>query len=130
MAIKKLKLTEDHLKLIQALNPVKFEFDDADDKSRFGVGYDSYSLWGGSFLFEDLALILGFFNESYEGTENDVTGRRYSPEREAYMLELYNFFEENLYYIESLVHQFSIKGGLTVGTYKCIDYQLNWEKID
>ena len=130
MAIKKLKLTEDHLKLIQALNPVKFEFDDDDEKSRFGVGYDSYSLWGGSFLFEDLALILGFFNESLEGTENDYTGRRYSPEREEYMLELYQFFEDNLYYIESLVHQFSIKGGLTPGTYKCVDYQLDWEKID
>lgn len=130
MAIKKLKLTEDHIKLIRALNPVKFEFEDTDDRSHFGIGYDSYSLWGGSFLFEDLALILGFFEESIEGTENDYTGRRYSPEREEYMKELYAFFEENLFYIESLLHQFCDKGGLTPGTYKCIDYQLNWEKID
>ena len=128
--IKKLKLTEDHLKLIRALNPVKFEFEDGDDRSHFGIGYDSYSLWGGSFLFEDIALILGFFDESLPGTEDDYTGRRYSKEREDYMLELYSFFEENLLYIESLVHQFSTKGGLTAGTYKCIDYQLDWEKID
>ena len=128
--IKKLTLTEDHLKLIQALNPVKFEFEDSDDRSHFGVGYDSYSLWGGSFLFEDVALILGFYEESLPGTQDDYAGRRYSEEREKYMLELYSFFEENLFYIESLVHQFSTKGGLTTGTYKCIDYQLNWEKID
>lgn len=130
MAIKKITLTEDHIKLIRALNPVKFEFDDDDSKSRFCVGYDSYSLWGGSFLFEDIALILGFYEESLPGTQDDYTGRRYSKEREDYMLELYDFFEENLDYIESLVHQFCDKGGLTPGTYKCIDYQLNWEKID
>ena len=130
MAIKKLTLTEDHIKLIRALNPVKFEFNDDDDRSRFGIGYDSYSLWGGSFLFEDLALILGFYGESLPGTQDDFTGRRYSKEREDYMKELYAFFEENLFYIESLVHQFCDKGGLAPGTYKCIDYQLNWEKID
>jgi hypothetical protein len=71
MAIKKLTLTEDHIKLIRALNPVKFEFEDADDRSHFGIGYDSYSLWGGSFLFEDLALILGFYEESLPGTQDD-----------------------------------------------------------
>ena len=130
MAVKKLKLTEDHIKLIQAMNPVKFEFDDDSKNAHIGVGYDNFSLWGGSYLYEDIALVLGFFEESLEGTENDYTGRRYSPEREEHMNELYDFFDENLYYIESLVHQFASKGGLTPGTYKCIDYQLNWEKID
>ena len=130
MAVKKLKLTEDHIKLIQAMNPVKFEFDNDSKNNHIGVGYDTYSLWGGSYLYEDIALILGFFEESMEGTENDYTGRRYSKEREDHMNELFDFFEENLYYVESLVHQFSCKGGLTPGTYKCIDYQLNWEKID
>lgn len=129
MAIKKLTLTEDHIKLIRALNPVKFEFDDESENSRIGVGYDSRSLWGGSYLYEDIALVLGFYEESMEGTENDYTGRRYSKEREEYMNGLYDFFEENLFYIESLVHQFCDKGGLTPGTYKCIDYQLNWEKV-
>jgi hypothetical protein len=130
MAIKKLTLTEDHIKLIRAMNPVKFEFDDDSKNAHIGVGYDNFSIWGGSYLYEDIALVLGFFEESLEGTENDYTGRRYSPEREAYMNELYDFFDENLFYIESLVHQFCDKGGLTPGTYKCIDYQLNWEKID
>ena len=104
MAIKKLTLTEDHIKLIRALNPVKFEFEDADDRSHF--------------------------EESLPGTQDDFAGRRYPKEKEDYMLELYSFFEENMLYIESLVHQFCDKGGLTPGTYKCIDYQLNWEKID
>lgn len=130
MAIKKLTFTEDHLKLIQALTPVKFEFDDDSKNSHIGIGYDTYSLWGGSYLFEDLALILGFYEESIEGTENDFSGRRYSKEREDYMFELYDFFQDNLFYIESLVHQFSTKGGITTGTYKCIDYELNWEKIN
>mgnify|MGYP007069879321 CR=1 FL=1 len=119
--IVKLTLTDEHIKLIQALNPT---VDDHDN-----VTFNPNSLWGGAYLFEDVALILGFYDEQLEGTENDFEGRRYSPEREKHMLELYDFIKNNLLYIESLVHQFSIKGGLTPGTYKCIDYQLNWEKI-
>lgn len=118
----KLTLTDEHIKLIQGLNPTK---DDNDN-----VMFDKNSLWGGSFLFEDIALILGFYDEHIKGTEGDYTGRRYSEEREKHMLELYDFIKDNLLYIESLVHQFSVKGGLTPGTYKCIDYQLDWEKVE
>ena len=121
MAVKKLTLTEDHIKLISALNPVM------DDNGK--VGFDMNSLWGGGYLFEDLALILGFYDEHIPGTENDFEGKRYSKEREDYMLELYDFIKDNLNYIISLVLQFSRKGGLQPGTYKCIDYQLDWERV-
>ncbi len=120
--IVKVKITEDHIKLIQGLNPTR------DDKDN--VVYNVNSLWGGSYLFEDMALILGFYDEQIQGTEEDYTGRRYSEDKEKYMLSLYDWFKANLLYIESLVHQFSFKGGLTPGVYKCIDYQLNWEKVE
>lgn len=120
--IVKIKITEDHIKLIQGLNPTR------DDKDN--VVYSVNSLWGGSYLFEDMALILGFYDEQIQGTEEDYTGRRYSEDKEKYMLSLYDWFKANLLYIESLVHQFSFKGGLTPGVYKCIDYQLNWEKVE
>ena len=120
--IVKVKITEDHIKLIQGLNPTR------DDKDN--VVYNVNSLWGGSYLFEDMALILGFYDEQIQGTEEDYTGRRYSEDKEKYMLSLYDWFKANLLYIESLVHQFSFKGGLTPGEYKCIDYQLNWEKVE
>lgn len=118
----KVTLTDEHIKLIQGLNPT------VDDNNN--VVFNPNSLWGGSYLFEDIALILGFYDEQLEGTENDFGGRRYSAEREKHMLELYDYIKDNLLYIESLVHQYSIKGGLTPGTYKCVDYQLDWSKVE
>lgn len=118
MAIKKLEITKDRLALISALNPQLTEG---------GVKFVEKSFWGGSYLFEDLAIILGFYDEHIKGTEGDFEGRRYPPEKEKYMLELYDWFKENIYYILSLTVQFVNKGGLKEGTYKCIDYQLDWE---
>ena len=129
MAIKKLNLTEDHVKLIAAMNPNLVDIKGKEDEF-YGVGLNSNSLWGGGYLYEDIALVLGFYDEHIPGTENDFEGKRYSKEKEDYMLSLYDYIKENLYYILSLVLQFSTKGGIKAGTYKCIDYQLNWERVE
>ena len=122
MAIKKLEITKDRLALISALNPQMIDG---------GVKLDEKSFWGGTYLYEDLALILGFYDEQIKGTEGDFEGRRYSEEKEKYMLELYDWFKENIYYILSLTMQYANKGGLKERTtYKCIDYQLNWEPVE
>lgn len=121
MAIKKLTLTEDHIKLIGGLTPVETDN---------GVAYDVNHLWGGSYLYEDMAMLLGFYDEHIKGTENDYDGRRYPEEKEKLMKDLYDWFVYNIAYLETLIHQFAGKGGLTPGTYKCIDYIKDWEKVE
>ena len=178
MAVKKITLTEDHLKLISAIKVEAFDFDDKEkfgqlkrlarklnlvDKmepqaklsvehgewdyyveenkaimseinefnphSHIGWSIDQYNLFGGTYVLEDVALIIGKWNEAIPGSEYEPTGRRYPAELEEYMYGLYEYIVENMVFIESLVHTYAIKGGLTSGTYKCVDYELDWEKI-
>ena len=118
-----LNLTKDHLKLI----PFFFiqEFDD--DK----VGVDKNIMFNiGSHLMEDMAMILGLEDKAIQSTKFDVDGRAFDDETEAYMLSLFNFFNDNFYFIETLIHQYAVQGGLTEGTYKAIDSELIWKKND
>ena len=179
MAIKKITLNEDHLKLISAIRFEVFDFDDKESFSKLkrlarklqlvdaielneaspeeknkiallkklndelmneindfnphehiGWAIDKYNLFGGTYVLEDVALIIGKWGDFIPGTEYEPMGRRYPVELEEYMYGLYEYIVDNLVYIESLVHTYSCKGGLQVGTYRCIDYQLDWEKID
>lgn len=118
-----LQLTKNHLKLI----PFFFiqEFDD--DK----IGVDKNIMFNmGSHLLEDMAMILGLEDKALKNTQNNADGRAYDEETENYMLSLFNYINDNFYFIETLVHQFVVKGGLTVGTYQALDNELIWEKID
>jgi len=117
-----LTLTENHLKLIPF-----FYNQEIDDNV---VGIDKDIMFNmGSHLLEDMAIILGMEDKALKGTQNDAEGRAFDDETEQYLLSLFDFFQHNLYYIETLIHQFIIKGGLTVGTYKALDNELIWEKI-
>jgi hypothetical protein len=77
MAYKKITLTEDHIKLLQAIKFETFVFDGDSRNGRIGWGIDQYGPWGGNFPIEDIALILGKFNECIPGTENDYNGRKF-----------------------------------------------------
>lgn len=118
----KITLTENHLKLI----PFFFiqEFNDNE------IGVTKEQMFNlGSHLLEDMAMILGLNDKAIDNTNDDADGRAFDDDTEKYMLDLYNYIVENLYYIELLIHQFAIKGGLTAGTYKALDNELFWEKI-
>ena len=121
--VKKITLTEDHLKLI----PMFFiqEFDD----NIVGVTREQmFSL--GSHLLEDMAHILGLMDKAIPNTKNDPQGAAFYSETEKYMLGIFDYINENLFYIESIIHQFVCVGGIGVGTYKCKEEDLIWTKED
>ena len=116
-------LTEDHLKLIRNLN-VQALTDDT-------VGIVKDNLYGGTYKYEQMALILGLTDKAVPGTEEDMeTGTLYEKEAQLYMLELDKYIRENLLNIEEVLHQFCLKGGLTVGKYVCKDYQHIWHRVE
>lgn len=117
-------------KMISDLNKELLdEIRDMQPNERFGWGIDKYGMFGGSYVLEDIALLIGKWNEAIPGTELETGGRRYPQELEDYMFELYQYIVDNMVYIESLVHTFCTKGGLTPGTYTCHSNELDWKKL-
>ena len=116
--IKRIEITDEILKLI----PIILINVEGDDK----VVVDRSHMFIGSHLMEDMAMTLGY--ESVNGTEDDAEGRAYSEEDTNHMLEVHKYIVDNLFYLETLIHQFVTKGGLEVGVYKAKDNELIWEK--
>ena len=127
--IERLTLTDDVLKLIPWFNFTEdLTEEEISNKEypRFGIDYNS--IYGGSFLLEDLAQILGHADDFLPDSLENPTGYRYPAEIEEKMLSAHTFVMENLRAIEEIVHQFVVKGGITAGTYKC-DHKIRlWEK--
>lgn len=128
--IKKLTLTEDHLKLISAIKIEKFSFGPDSTHGELGWGINQYNLFGGTYVLEDVAIILGKYDQVIAGTEEDAEGPDFPDEVKNYMWELYQYIWENMVYIFSLVFYFATRGGLTPGTYKCKDTLKEWTKIN
>ena len=118
--IKKIEVTDDLLKLIPTFY-IQHEKDNL-------VFVDKEWLFGGTHLMEDMAMALGIYDRAIKGTEDDIEGKAFSEEDTEYMLNLHKYIKDNLYYIETLIHQFATKGGLTKGTYSCKDNELIWTK--
>lgn len=127
MAIKKITFTEDHLRLISNIKFEKFTIEQNSTAERLGWGIDQWNLFGGSYVLEDVSIIIGKYDQAYD--RDSATGPRFDKELEDYMWGLYEYIYENLTFIMDLVLKFSNKGGLKVGTYKCIDYELDWSYL-
>ena len=169
--IKKLTLTEDHIKLIKNIKFDAFDMGEyfstegvnyaigeiessKDNLKKFGTlrdellrvkeqleivsdkkeckawGIDQWNLFGGTFVMEDVALILDHFGDFIPGTEESPMGKRYPKELEDYFWESYLFIVENLVLIINLIFYYVDKGGITPGTYKVNTKDMIWEKID
>ncbi len=122
--IKRIEVTEDLLKVIPIIFlQEKTGFDSKtvtiDTSHIFSIGFG---------LMEDMAMALGIYDRAIKGTEDDPEGKAFSEEDTEYMLSLHKYVVDNIYYIESLIHQYVVKGGLEKGVYKCKDNELIWEK--
>lgn len=118
MAILKVTITEDMLKLISCINFTEFPTnEDFENKYHVNVGIDFASLYGGSFVFEDVSYILGLYDKHIEGTEFNAMGPEFPKEIEDYMWETHSYVVEHIRDIEDIVHQFVMKGGVVPGTY-------------
>lgn len=80
-------------------------------------GINQWSLWGGTYVMEDIAMILGHYDEYIPGTEESPLGKQYPKELEDYWWVLYNDIANNLSDIINLVFYYTDKGGLTPGEY-------------
>lgn len=117
MAKIKIKLNENHIKLIK-----NFKSEIIDD---YHVGFDTINPYGGQYLMEDLAMILGYWDKAVDGTENDYDGRKFGIENEQAMIEIHNYLMDNFSLILSILIQFSTNG-IKPGTYASIDYNIKW----
>lgn len=150
----KITLNQDHLRLIEAIcfNRLEIENDkivyspeilshkkkslwknlfkkeENNIVPHYEWGIDQYGMFGGTFVMEDIARLIGKFDQFIPDTEFDADGKKYPPELTKYMADLYEYIYQNLEYIESLVHFYCTKGGLMPGTYKCKDYEKNWTR--
>ena len=117
-----LHLTEDHLKLVRFFN-----IEDKDDDI-LAIN-KKVMLTMQTHLLDDVAMILGLKDKAIKGTEEDPDGAAYPDEEEKYMLDTYKYVSDNIYYIESLLHQ-NVLTGIQPGHYRCKDSELVWTKED
>ena len=121
--IKRIKVTEDLLNVL----PIIYVQTKGDDE----VVIDRSHVFtaGGFHLLEDMAMALNIYDRAIKGTEDDPEGMAFPEEDTERMLSLHKYVVENLFYIESLIHQYIVKGGLKAGvTYRCKDNELIWSE--
>lgn len=121
-----INLTDDILALISNIHFQKVP-DVTVEKYPMTWGIDFHNLYGGNFLFEDIAFIIGKYDQVIDGTQENPIGPQFPKELEQYMLDIHSYIVENIYWIEDLVHFYSNKGGLKAGTYTCKDYEKIWK---
>ena len=116
-----LNLTDDHLKLVRFLN-----VEDKDDD--FLKINKKVMLTIQSHILDDIAMVLGLRDKAIPNTQEDADGAAYPDDVEKYMLDTYKYVSDNLYLIETLLHQ-RVFEGVQSGEYVAKDNELIWEKI-
>lgn len=91
-------------------------------------GIDTYNLWGGTYIYEDIAYIVGKMDKVIDGTLEDPDGPKFDEETTAYLNELATFIIDNLTNIEEILHQFCTEGIQTGVCYTCNQAQHIWSK--
>jgi hypothetical protein len=91
-------------------------------------GIDTYNLWGGTYIYEDIAYIIGKMDKVIDGTLEDPDGPKFDEETTQYMDELASFIIDNLTNIEEILHQFCTEGIQAGVVYTCKPNEHLWSK--
>lgn len=103
--------------------PILEELHGFNPHSRFGWGCDQWNLFGGTYILEDISMILGYFDQAIENSDTLATGRRFPEELEEKMYSLYEYICDNFEDIMTLVFTFAGTGGIYAGTYEYVDFK-------
>lgn len=114
-------ITEDHLKILKFLN--------FHDNGNELIVDKKVMLTIQNHILDDTAMAIGIYDKRIVGTENNENGAAYPDDIEDYLLATYNYVSDNLYYIETLLHQYASEG-LKPGHYKCRDNELIWTFVE
>ena len=82
-----------------------------------------------SSLLDDVSLVLGLRDKAIPNTQYSADGIAFPTDLEEYMFDVYNYVCNNIYAIETLIHQFVVNGGLTEGVYECDSQDMIWSKL-
>lgn len=115
----KIELNEDLIKLIQNFNFKQLK------SACFGL--DTYDLFGGTYLYEQMANILGYSDKVIPETIENPLGALYEEEYQLKMEEYDTYILDNLVFIEEILHQFCNKGGIKPGIYTALDRNRIWD---
>lgn len=89
-------------------------------------GVDNFALFGGTYLWEQMAYILGLQDHVIKGTEDDPMGPKFPEEDMEYMRDLDAFIVTHLEHIFQLLIQFCTTGIQAGVTYWCYDNEHIW----
>ena len=167
--VKKLILTDEHIKLIKSIKFEQFEMGEnfnpefiqnaieeiessPENMKKFGLlrdqlvrakdkimlisdlkecnawGINQWNLFGGTYVMEDVALILGHYEDFIPGTEESPMGKQYPKELEDHWWDLYLYIVNNMTDIINLILQFVDNGGISAGEYIFDKKNYCWKK--
>lgn len=135
-AMKEIDRTEESQKkfglLRDNLNSVKEQLETISDLKECNAwGVNQWNLFGGSYVMEDVAMILGHYGDYIKGTEDSPLGKQYPKEMEDHWWELYLYIVENIVNIFHIIFYFLDKGGLKPGKYVYDTKDTyNWEYVE
>ena len=101
----------------------------SDLKECHAWGVNQWNLFGGTYVMEDVALILGHYDEFIPGTEESPMGKQYPKELEDHWWDLYLYIVTNIIDIFHLIFEYIDKGGITAGEYRFDNRDYCWKKI-
>lgn len=117
MAKLTVKIGKEELMLIKNLNIQKFD--------EYIVGVDTFDMYGGSFKYAQMALLLGYQDKVLKDTMESIFGPKYEEPVQKHLEEIDVFLTQNLVNIEEIIHQFCTEG-IREGTYECKDNEHLW----
>lgn len=111
-------LTKEHILLITKMRVSEF--------SSTRVGVDLYDLYGGSFIYDDMADILGYKDKRVPESIGDPDGGIYDDETQDLLENIDGYLHDNFTNIMEIILQFADRG-LKPGKYVCNDTIRIWE---